>query len=104
MFLVKKEMIKADEAILHIIQVDLIHYMSIESGQAAFTNYNELFVKAQNMMPLRTNRFEASLNPTTESTEDNQSTKRARQTSPSLAKAPPAQAPTKSSIKSSIAP
>jgi hypothetical protein len=68
LFLVNKQMVKAAEAILHINQVDLIDHMLVDAGRASFLNYR--------------NRLEASLNPTTSSTADTRSTKRARQTSP----------------------
>jgi hypothetical protein len=74
--------------------------MSIESGRALLNTYNNLFVRAQNKMPWRANRFEASLNPTTNSTEDTRSTKRPRQNSPSPMKQTTPQAATKTeSIK-----
>jgi uncharacterized protein (UPF0297 family) len=99
LFLVKKLMIKAAEAVLHNIQIDLIHYMSMESGRESLNNYKDLFVRAQNKMPWRANRFEASLNPTTNSTEDTRSTKRPRQNSPSPTKQTTPQAATKTESK-----
>jgi hypothetical protein len=58
-----------------------------------------LFVRAQHKSPWRTNRFEVSLHPTTISTDNTRSTKRARQNSPSPTKQPTVAGILKSSLK-----